>query len=46
MRDLEHSHVVKIFQNSDKVNLVILPAKFKSVSDISDLVCVSMFVCG
>jgi len=32
VKDREHSDIVKMFQSRDKVTLVILPAKFNSVS--------------
>ena len=32
VKDREHSDVVKMFQTRDDVSLVVLPARFKSVS--------------
>ena len=32
VKDREHSDIVKMFQSRDMVTLVILPAKFNSVS--------------
>ena len=32
VRDLEHNHVVKMFQTKDRVELILLPLKFKGVS--------------
>ncbi len=37
LRDLEHSHVVKMFQTRDRVSLRILPARFKRVSVVDTL---------
>ena len=32
VKDREHSDVVRMFQTRDDVSLVVLPARFKSVS--------------